>query len=320
MVDRNFFPNPNPIPNPLSDFLMLPRTFPARVLCYMHRSLSRWTAALFIVVAAATLIWHELPLTANGKLTVRFLSVGEGAATLVTTPSGKRILIDGGPDLTALEELGRSLPIAARSIDLLILSHPHADHVAALPEVMKRYRVKSVLFSGVGHTLPRYQAFLSLIEQQQIPIIIADPTEDLSMGDGVMIDVLWPPDAHSSAFPNDLNEASLALRILYGETAVLLPGDIGFASERALLSSGENLSATVMELPHHGSRLSSSTDFLLAVHPDAAIVSSDPEGQYPHPHPEVVSRLGALGILLLSLHSTGTATFVSDGHHAFLSH
>src|SRR3989339_730353 len=279
MVDRNFFPNPNPIPNPLSDFLMLPRTFPARVLCYMHRSLSRWTAALFIVVAAATLIWHELPLTANGKLTVRFLSVGEGAATLVTTPSGKRILIDVGPDLTALEELGRSLPIAARSIDLLILSHPHADHVAALPEVMKRYRVKSVLFSGVGHTLPRYQAFLSLIEQQQIPIIIADPTEDLSMGDGVMIDVLWPPDAHSSAFPNDLNEASLALRILYGETAVLLP-----------------------------------------VHPDAAIVSSDPEGQYPHPHPEVVSRLGALGILLLSLHSTGTATFVSDGHHAFLSH
>ena len=96
MVDRNFFPNPNPIPNPLSDFLMLPRTFPARVLCYMHRSLSRWTAALFIVVAAATLIWHELPLTANGKLTVRFLSVGEGAATLVTTPSGKRILITGG--------------------------------------------------------------------------------------------------------------------------------------------------------------------------------------------------------------------------------
>ncbi|MDD5026419.1 MAG: MBL fold metallo-hydrolase [Candidatus Peribacteraceae bacterium] len=286
----------------------------------MHRSLSRWTVALFIVVAAATLIWHELSLAANGKLTVRFLPVGEGAATLVTTPSGKRILVDGGPDLTVLEELGRFLPIAARSIDLLILSHPHADHVAALPEVMKRYRVKSVLLNGIEHTLPRYQAFLSFIEQQRIPIVIADPAEDFSVGDDVMIDILWPPDVHSSVFPNDLNEASLALRILYGKTAVLLPGDIGFASERVLLSSEEDLSATVMELPHHGSRLSSSTDFLLAVHPDAVIVSSDPEGRYPHPHPEVISRLKALSIPLLSLHETGTATFTSDGLHASLSY
>ncbi|MFH1443976.1 MAG: ComEC/Rec2 family competence protein [Candidatus Peregrinibacteria bacterium] len=241
-----------------------------------------------ILVGASLVLIRELKRIPKGNLTVQFFDVGQGDAALLTTPSGKTVLIDGGPDLSALEALGKSLPLSHRSIDLLILSHPDPDHFTAFPEVFRRFKVGALLLPAIQNDEEPYKALLAIVREQGVPLVATDPQRDIDLQDGVMLDILWPPNPVRDAEDND---NSIVLRAIYGTGSILFTGDLSEKGEEVLLASGIDVSAQVLKVGHHGSRFSSSEEFLAAVHPRLSIISVGRDNDYGHPHPDTLQRL-----------------------------
>lgn len=257
---------------------------------------------------------REFSLQPDGMLRVHFLDVGQGDATLLISPSGKQILIDGGPDLSTLEHLGRTLPFFDRTIELLVLTHPNLDHLAAFPELIKRYTVKRILLSGVQEHLGMYEALLVGVTQYGIPITLARIPLTIDFNDGLLFDVLWPTKNLVGKAVKNVNNTSMVIRAVFGGSSILLTGDIEREGERGLLLSAADLSSTLVKVPHHGSKTSSSREFLLATHPSTAIISSGKENRYGHPHSEVLVRLRELGIPFRSTANEGTISFTLPPH------
>lgn len=249
---------------------------------------------------------REYRLLPDGNLHLYILDIGQGDSILLVTPSGKQILIDGGPDLTTLERLGEYMPFFDRTIELVILSHPDADHLTALPDVLRRYKVEHILMTGAQHHSSRYEKLLAMIEEYNVRVILADPAHDISMGDGVILDVIWPPPDVFGTEPKNANDLSVVVRALYGTSSILLTGDIEEEAEHAILASGADVRSTVLKVPHHGSRTSSSTGFLLAVDPELALISAGRDNQFGHPHPDILSRYASYGIPTQNTGQNGT--------------
>jgi competence protein ComEC len=263
-------------------------------------SLSRNSLILIVsplaLALAGAFVMQQYRLAHPGEFRAHFLDVGQGDSALLVTPSGRQVLIDGGPDLSALRGVARHMPLLDRSIDLLVLSHAHLDHLAAFPEILRRYRVGAILMTGTDTSLPRYAELLTLVKQQNIPIFFADPQRDIDLGDGVMLDVLWPPPVLTGRKMKDENDASVVLRASYGSGSILFTGDAGEDPEHAMLAAGVDVKAGILKVGHHGSKHSTSTGFLLAVNPTLAVISSGSGNTYGHPHPVILQRLRHFGV------------------------
>lgn len=268
-----------------------------------------WRIGVFAAALGIALLLtiRELSLVPDGKLHVHILDVGQGDSVLLQSPSGKMILVDGGPDLKALEHLGNYFSFFNRTIDLLILTHPDLDHITAFPDVLKRYKIKALLLTGIQkNNAPRYESFLYQLTEQHSSILLADPKKDIDMGDSLILDILWPPKETVATNPSKANNTSIVIRALFGSGSILLTGDIEEKTERAILASGTDIRSHILKVPHHGSRTSSSTGFLLAIQPTLAIVSSGRDNKYGHPHREIVERYHSFGIPIRNTAEEGT--------------
>lgn len=266
--------------------------------------------AMALLTFGAFREWNVRP---NEKVTIRMLDVGQGDSIFITGPSGQQILIDGGPDLSALAGIGRHMSLFDRSIDLLVLSHPDLDHVFALPTILRRYNVGAVLLTGVAGNSSQYDQTLKELDDQNIPIIIADPGKDIDLGDGLFIDVLWPPPMYFGQKVPDANNTSIVMRLQYGEDSMLFTGDMEEKEEGEVLASGADIHADILKVGHHGSRTSTSTGFLLAINPDLALISVGRDNAFEHPHKEVIDRLMHVGIPFQSTAQEGEITIEWDG-------
>ena len=242
-----------------------------------------------MLLLLSMILLREIFLLPDGTLHMHVLDVGQGDAILLVTPSGAQILVDGGPDLSALEHLGSFLPFFDRTIELLVLTHPDLDHITALPEVAARYRIERILLSGAAGSSGRYEMLLAVLRKRGTKVMLSDLSRDIDLGDGVMLDVVWPSVHHLSQF-RSINDLSVVLRVLYNDHTVLLTGDIEEKAETAILKSGADIRADILKVPHHGSKTSSSTGFLLAVSPSAAFISVGKDNRFGHPHREVLDR------------------------------
>lgn len=298
-----------------------------------------WLSAYGLLIASFLLLGREWGLLPQGDLRVVLLDVGQGDAILVTTPGNQQLLIDGGPDLAVLERLGDAMPFGDRRIELVMLSHTDADHVTGLVEILKRYEVEKVLMTGVVRDTAIYNAFLDAVRESKAQVIIADAEHDLDLGQGVLLDILWPAPrspsltkmlslncpstevtAEGGGGPvagslfgcsvREPNNASIVAKMVWKEHEVLFTGDIEREVEEQLLFSGMNLDADVLKVPHHGSKTSSSEAFLLAVDPELALISVGKDNHYGHPREEVLARYAALGIPVRRTDEEGPA-FVS---------
>lgn len=258
--------------------------------------------ALLAVLFAA--LWIEIIRWTLGATLVAF-DVGQGDAMLVQQ-GGYQILVDGGPDGTVLSSLGEAMPFFDRTIDLLVLSHPHMDHLQSFPELARRYRIATVLMTGVDYANPRYEEFLTLLADEGARIVAADPDDDLAVGP-LAVDVLWPPAATFGVPMKDVNDNSVVIRISEQEgKSVLLTGDMERKEELAMLKAGIDVTADILKVAHHGSRTSSSTGFLLAVRPTMAIASVAKENSYGLPDEDVIARYANFGIPLRMTKDKGT--------------
>jgi competence protein ComEC len=269
-----------------------------------------------VVALVVALVWLAVAALPDGRLHVAFLDVGQGDAIFITTPRGRQILIDGGPSATALLwGMGRHMPFWDRSLDLVVNTHPETDHLAGLPDVLKRYRVSQVVLPDVGNDTSLYAAWEAALAKEGAMLVPAQAGTRLALGDGVWIEVLHPGRVPAG---DKLNDHSVVLRITLGRVSFLLPGDIEAEVERGLAANDSPLGATVLKAPHHGSNTSSSESFLRAVDPQAAVVSAGADNRFGHPAPEVLRRYAEQGIPVLRTDELGTIEFVTDGERLWV--
>jgi len=275
-----------------------------------------------VLITAAILVWAAVASLPDGKLHVVFFDVGEGDAIFIETPRGQQILVDGGPSPTTLiSALGRRMPFWDRSLDLVILTHADEDHIAGLIPVLERYRVGRVLDSGYEHVNPMYERWLELIEEKGIPNHLARAGMHIATGDGVDLAVLHPGPGLMQYTDADANNNSVVTRLVMGQVSFLLSGDIEEVAERMLVASGQELTSTVLKVPHHGSSTSSSAAFLKAVNPELVVISVGADNRFGHPSPQVLERLEGLveEERILRTDERGTIEVVTDGEKIWIN-
>jgi len=250
----------------------------------------------------------------DGKLHVTFFDVGQGDAIFIQTPSGRQILVDGGAYPTVLHDrLGREIPFWDRDIDLVIATHPDADHVAGLPGVFDRYTVDRLITNSITAGTDSYRALLTAAAESSTPIHQAVAGEVIAIENGLTLEILNPPAGAPVSDEQHDNDNSVVVRLVYGDFSLLLTGDTGEEAERDMLRSGRNLSALVYKAGHHGARSSSTAPFLDAVRPGYIVVSAGEGNRYGHPSQELLRRAANVGAALLRTDELGTIEVITDG-------
>lgn len=274
-------------------------------------------AIYFSLTLVAILSWATAPALPDGRLHVVFLDVGQGDAVFVTTPHGRQVLIDGGPDpLRVTSQLGRQMPFWDRSIDVLVSTHPDADHLTGLVEVLARYRVETVLVSDADAETAIYDAWQARLESAHLEAQALQTGASLQLDTAVSALVLHPGPATLAR--DEPNNHSVTLRLTFGRISFLLPGDIEQEIEEALVRQGLPLQATVLKSPHHGSSTSSSPAFLDAVNPQLIVISVGADNRFGHPTQAVLDRYAERGLRVLRTDELGAIELVTDGVNVWL--
>ncbi len=269
--------------------------------------------AILVSVTAATM--------PDNNLHVSVLDVGKGDAILIQTPAHQDILVDGGPSPQAISlGLGSKMPFWDRTIDLVVLTHPHADHLTGLVEVLKRYKVKQVLYPDLDYVSPIYDEWLSLLKEKNIKGTIAQAGQRIDLGEGVVIKVLNPQIPPLTGTESDIDNNGVVLRLSMGEASFLLTADIMWEAEFELITRRVDLASTVLKVAHHGSDTSTTDEFLAVVNPQLAVISAGADNRFRHPSDEVVDRLeaklGSENIYRTDKH--GTIEFITDGERLWV--
>jgi competence protein ComEC len=274
----------------------------------------KWLVLPLLVVAI--LVWSVALTAPDDKLHVSFLDVGQGDAILIQTPNGQDILIDGGPDPQKINlELSKKLPFWDRTVDLVVCTQPQADHITGLVEVLQRYKVRQILEPGVSYNSSIYQEWLRLIEDKGINCNTAHAGEEMDLGSGIKIEVLNPPEGLWEGTSDDVDNNGVALRLSWDSVSFLFTADIREEVEFELIMQRADLRSTVLKVAHHGSKTSTTSQFLAAVDPEIAVICVGADNPFGHPSSEVLERLtDTLGDdNVYRTDQDGTIEFITDG-------
>lgn len=257
--------------------------------------------ALGFLFIAAILIWSAVfqsgaasifsNVSDQDAVKVVFFDVGQGSSVFIEAANKNQILIDGGPGSQVLNKLGKEMPFFDRSIDVIILTHPDADHLNGLVDVLKKYKVYQVVDSCIEDSNGAYQEWLRLIEEKKIERLCAKAGQKIKLDERAEIDILFPLQSLKEVSVENTNNASLVMRLINGSSTILLTGDAEEATEHQLINSNINLKSQVLQVAHHGSKSSSSGKFLELVAPETAVIQVGKNNRYKHPHQEVIDRL-----------------------------
>ncbi len=245
------------------------------------------------------------------ELAVHFLDVGQGDAVLIQTPDGYEALIDGGRTRGVLREIAAHQSWWDRNIELVVATHADEDHVGGLVDVLEYYDVDFLLMTEAEGESPGAEAFQEAVTLEGAAVTYARAGQTIKLGASTTIEVLSPK---TSTANWRTNAASVILRVIYGDTAIMLTGDAPANIEDYLVETyGNSLKADVLKLGHHGSKTSTSESFLDTVDPQYAVVSASIDNQYGHPHSNVIGRVFTRGIDTFHTGTDGTVSFYSDG-------
>lgn len=242
------------------------------------------------------------------EMFAHFIDVGQGDSILIQTPNGKTVLIDGGKKSAGDKVVAYLKKAGVTTIDLLVATHPDADHIGGLVDVLNAFTVIKVLDSGKEHTTDTYLEFLSLIDSKNIPYQVPSTGHEENLEPAINIQVLNSGDQGSS----DNNENSIVLRMTYNNISFLLTGDATTDIEEEMMTRF-NVKSTILKAGHHGAGTSTSQPFVNAVKPEVAILSYGENNSYGHPVSEVVNRLNVVGAKLYSTALSGDIVVRTDG-------
>ncbi len=270
-----------------------------------------------LFVSTLTLAVISIASLPDGRLHLTMLDVGQGDAILVEAPSGATMLIDGGPDpdLT-LGRLGEQLPFFQRRIDVMLLTHPHQDHVAGLLEVLRRYQIGLVLDSGRTFDNPSYTRFLALARTEPgARLVKARAGQRLQLDARTTVTILYPSgaDAEGPLPDDDINNASVVAMLRSDAFTALLTGDAEAPVEARLAKRGLLVPVDVLKVGHHGSKSSTSAPMLANAQPVVALISDGVDNDYGHPSPKTLVALAEVGARIRRTDLEGSVEITSDG-------
>ncbi len=257
---------------------------------------------------------NKPPSAAGGApLTVKVLDIGQGDAILIRTKD-QVVLVDTG-DVPTKEKLVSMLKSQGiNSIDKLIITHPHADHLGGAEAVFDNFTVKQIYDSGQKTTSNVYKQYLMQIKKKNIPFTVVTAGMTIDLGNETVLKVLAPDKQLFTGTESDLNNNSIVAKLVYGGFSMLLTGDAEKESEeRMLQNDAAGLKSTLLKSGHHGSKSSSSVAFLQAVKPEAALISLGANNDYHHPHPSTLKKYNENKIKVYRTDTDGTLTVTTDG-------
>ena len=282
----------------------------------------RWTCVwlwLFWVLAATA------PVLAAPPLQIDFFDVGQGDAALITSPTGKTVLIDGGPPEAQhrlVARLRARLPHADRPLDLILLTHRHLDHLGGLAHVIEEVGTELYLDPAFEHPTPAYAKLVTELAAHHVPVRDAHAGRQIDLGGGAVLTLLGPPSPPLTRTRSDVNANSIVARLDYGHVRVLFAADMEPQTERWLLAQDRSaLRADVIKVPHHGGHYSSTAALVRAVAaPESgarrlslAVISVGAHNDYHHPSDEVIQRWERAGARVHRTDRDGELELRTDG-------
>ncbi|AKM78988.1 MAG: internalization-related competence protein ComEC/Rec2 protein [Candidatus Beckwithbacteria bacterium GW2011_GWB1_47_15] len=275
---------------------------------------------MFLLVLLVGLTIRQLP---DDKLHLIFCDVGQGDATLISYKNWQ-MLVDGGPGDAVVSCLGEHMSFWDRKVEVLAVTHPQADHIIGLVEVVRRYRVEKVIAGSYLNDTAEFRAFYEAVTAKNLPVFSPVQGDKFRLGQ-VDLAVLWPRQqtgdlawngqGHElvlgAEYQGEINETSFVLKGTFSGFDFLLTGDIGEATERRLVDKVGQVE--VLKVAHHGSKYSSSGQFLEEVRPEVAVISAGQNNRFGHPTAETLSRLEAVGAKVFRTDEMETIEIVSDG-------
>ncbi|MEK9182621.1 MAG: ComEC/Rec2 family competence protein [Patescibacteria group bacterium] len=270
-----------------------------------------FTSMLFMVTS---FLFYQDFRSSHDGLTFAMLDVGQGDALFIESPTGTQILFDAGPPRKILGTLASVMSPFDRSIDAIFITNPDQDHIGGFADILKIYKVGRVFEPGTISDSKAYQNLEQEIKEKNIPNILAKKGMRLNIGGGAVIDILFPD---RDVFDWSTNDGSIVAKLTYGETTVMLTGDSTARTEKIILENNSiaELDSTILKVGHHGSRTSSSADFVEAVSPEYALISDGRDNKYGHPHQDTLDTLTSLGAKIFRTDLLGTIIMKSDGEN-----
>lgn len=257
-------------------------------------------AVLLVVVAAAVLFvgyksgwWsnpmQEQPVAANGVSRVHYIDVGQGDCELIEC-DGQFMLVDAGENGHETEVINYLKSLKIETLDYVVVSHQHSDHIGGMSEVLEEFDVKNLIMPYLSKeqtpTNSTYRAFTEALTASGAKVIKATPGASYALGSG-SVEILGPV----SSDAENLNSMSVVMRYVYGENSFLFTGDAETDEEYEIIENGGNLDSDVLKVGHHGSSTSSGKKFLDAVTPSICVISCGEGNDYGHPHKEITKRI-----------------------------
>ncbi len=285
----------------------------------MKRNIVLVLRVLLVLAAlglAVKLVWPDRRLVAT------VFDVGQGDSILVQCGT-RQMLVDGGPDATALARLGTAMPFFDRTIESVVLTHPHADHYVGLIGVFAHYKVLHFYTSGSVADAPEYRALLDAVRLSGARTLVVRPGDRIDIGDCGHADAYWPDLSRANFTFKDPNAESVVLRLsrndaVSPQAAIMMMGDATAEVERALVAEKIPLQADVLKVGHHGSRTSTTPEFLDAVHPKEAVISVGKKNAFGHPAPATLLRLSASGVKAYRTDQDGSVRVVIAMDRAYV--
>lgn len=279
---------------------------------------------LLIIFTITVVVWFFVLIPNPKNLETFFLDVGQGDAILIKTPKNQTMLIDGGPNSKVLEKLGKYLSPLQKRVDIVVLTHPHADHVTGLIEVLKRYDIGLLILGGEDLKTDVYNEFIKTVSDKKVLVLIAETGQVIHFSEDLEFDILSPQNnlsdlvfnKKSEGFGtagNEVNDTSIVGKLIFKDFSIMFTGDATSRIENQLFIYGNSLKSDILKVGHHGSKYSSSFNFLNAVSPRAAIIEVGIKNRYGHPSPASLSRLKMFDISVFRTDENGDIKIVSDG-------
>lgn len=280
-----------------------------------QKKLARYTIAGMVLVVAA--VWSAVGVMPDGKLHVYVCDVGQGDAILAVM--GKiQMLVDGGPDERVGECLGKYMQFYDHTLEVVVMTHPQADHMTGLITVVQRYNIGEFVTVNAANSTKQFAALEQVLREKAIKVKFVANGDKIVVGK-LAFDVVWPSreflETHNGRNgTTDLNSFAVVGKLAYGRFDVLLTGDADQAVDSAMLGLGVLSPVEVLKVPHHGSKTGMTRAWLEAVKPQLAVISAGKNNRYGHPAQETLDLLKDEGIEIKRTDVDGTVDIISDGN------
>ena len=253
----------------------------------------------------------------NNELTIIFPDVGQGDSILIIFPNQKTMLIDGGDRDQSDTILSLLTEYNIEKIDSVVATHPHSDHIGGLLGIVQNVPICKIYDSGQEHNTQTFDNYLDLIESKRIPFNLARENNEIDNIDSkVDIKILNPPEPLFTGTGNDINDNSIVLKLTYGNFSILLTGDIGEIPEERLVNNTNIKDIDILKVAHHGSKYSSTKEFLHSINPQIAVILVGDNNRYGHPHLETLEKLNNHESIqhIFRTDIDGTIILITDGN------